>query len=1419
MLEKAPTAPLNSSTLLLLDLRQKTNLYSMLLMGNIITEQSATTFIDPTLQKAFQQADDPVSLQQTARTCINRFIQDGQSPEQLKPLIDLLEGELIHVSEKQTEGVFHLSQTALNKLSLYSPTIANSLFSRDLPKLSADELNWMLLVLTSGQLISKLQLQDREINAPESDNPNLAICLNYLGLGQADPLFKTNLIEKIKSALIIKSESGRDDIIDIDQIKSTIHTQQLTQQSFEAATPLIQWISSHEAELEEALKDWGEDECAWGLYVLSTGQQPELSDYKDSKPHLSTITNCVGTFGREKVLDYLNKSLASKQHTETQEAIEQHYSQALEKLDANSRKWLLLEMTFKNFPEIPDINVQKPTKEQLEICEGLQSTVYGCSQLWNNLYTNLLLGLGNELQQVVPYLGGVIYSIISQLPDEARLWLAMAISTQTIQPTYDINESHFSSELGHTRIRQMLPPELVGHFQFLAKSSPILHGIMQSALKHKEEKDEAFDKQMRSLPLYQKFFVEQHLKRLDPNTTLWLLNALLFNEVVTGYKAINDEVTLKAPNRMLKGFADVIIEQCHSSPEMRILYINSVLSKLGSSEMMALEEYCLEKCDTHLSNLTKDEKLWVYLSLVKGELEAHKVSYDKTIEFPMAKKGRVAELLYLVSVFPNLESHLTQSLEAQHDDFKSLAPTLIDTLGPTAMQMLPQGEFTAYANMNADMARRLCLAITEQLPEPLQVWLATGLEKGIIDTQPLMIMLLQAGIPPQKMVPLLMIMPNILALALKWPKIQSGIVKAYGGDSDNIQPLQMLKLDMLPMNDQTFANICGAVQTQAKHLQALSASHCGLGDEALFHFYHTLYGKAPIQLLNLSDNTLTAKGLTLLFKHPNLYQDQTQLIALATCAWGEMAAPDVMSYLYARYNDLSLGESADSSQYYQSEDLKPKFSIADLLLQEASSQPMFDTILKGFVEKVPVPLQTLQLCFAAIGSHNPAAITTALEQTLPRLQNKFIQEWLRDSLSTGNITFPDLGSDTFNRLFGQPANQNDLMLLVQITALLVAAPRDQLEKAFALVGGESGLMVEPLTQLYTNKYVLPENLQALLAQALTVNPNWLQSLTLKEMNLSEKSIQGIVSQAQHKDRLSTVNLQGNVLSDDNMNALCSLLTQNPNVHHLNVSQCSLSDKNISKLIATISHAKLESLSLQNKPEAKTPSMAEALGLAPEASEHEAPPRLNLAHFKALAAELQKSTCTLRSLDVSYNLASIVGYQYLFKAIQSNPSSQLTRLCLNQAEPYTPSRLKKIADFLTTNTTLNTLEIQGEIKAADDLALVRDALKRNFTLHHLTYSKISEADESAGDKIAIQAEIEKLLERNRQMLPSLTDNSESNSLHEDIVNEALSPPSTSLLMAQGLNARRQSLQNSEDNISVSSHLSNQLRDKLNLSGSL
>lgn len=1419
MLDKAPTAPLNSSTLLQLDLRQRTNLYSILLMANVISEQSSAEFIDSPLMKAFQQADDPGHLQQTARTCINRFIQDCQSPEQLQPLVDLLEGGLNHASETQTEGVSCLSQTALNKLSLYSPTIANSLISRDLPKLSADELNWMLLVLSTGQLISKLQLQDREINAPESDNPNLPLCLNLVGLGQVDPQLKNNLIEKIKSELLIKSDSGRDDVIDIDQIKSTIHTQQLTQQSFEAATPLIQWMSSHEAELTEALKDWGEDECAWGLYVLSTGQQPEVSDYKDSKPHLSTLTNCVETFGREKVLDYLNKSLALRQHTQTQEAIEQNFSQALEKLDANSRKWLLLEMTFKNFPEIPDLNVQKPTGEQLETCERLQSTVYGCSQLWNNLYTNLLLGLGDELQQVVPYLGGIIYSIISQLPDEARLWLAMAISTQTIQPTYDINESHFSSELGHTRIRQMLPPELVGHFQFLAKSSSILHSIMQSALNHKEEKDQAFDKQMQSLPLYQKFFVTQHLKRLDPNTTLWLLNALLFNEAVTGYKAINDEITLKVPNRMLKGFADVIIEQCHSSHEMRILYVNSILSKLGASELMSFEEYCVEKCDTHLSNLTKDEKLWVYLSLVKGELETHKVSYDKTIEFPLAKKERVAELLYLVSVFPNLESHLTESLEVQHSDFKGLAPTLIDTLGPTAMQMLPQGEFVAYANMNADNAQRLCLAMTEQLPEPLQVWLATGLEKGIIDTHPLMMMLLQAGIPPQKMVPLLLALPNILALALKWPEIKSGIVKAYGGDSDNIQPLQMLKLDLLPMGNQTFANLCGAVQAQAEHLQALSASHCGLGDEALFHFYHTLYGKAPIQLLNLSENAFTANGLSLLFKHPDLYQDPNQLVALATCAWGEMASPDVMSYLYARYNGLSLGESANSKHYYQSDDLKTKFSIADLLLQEASSQPMFDTMLKSFVEKVPVPLQTLQLCFAAIGSHSPTAITFALEQTLPRLQNKFIQEWLRDSISAGNITFPDLGSDTFNRLFGQPANQNDLMLLVQITALLVAAPRDQLEKAYTLVGGDSEYMVEPLTQLSTDKYVLPENLQALLTRALTQNPNWLQSLTLKEMNLSEASIQGILSQAQHKDRLTSVNLQGNLLSDDNMNALCTLLAQNPNVHHLNVSQCSLSDKNISKLIEALSHSNLESLSLQNKPEAKAPSMAEALGLAPQADEHETPPRLNLLHFKALSAELQKSTCTLKSLDVSYNLASIVGYQYLFKAIQSNPSSQLTRLCLNQTEPYTTSRLKKVAEFLTANTTLQTLEIQGEIKTAKDLALLRDALKRNFTLHHLTYSKVSETDESAGEKIAIQLEIEKLLERNCQMSPSLTDDTESVSLHEDVVDEALSQPSSPLLMAKGVSARRQSPQEYDDNTSMSSHLNNLLRDKLNLSSSL
>lgn len=1416
MLKNAPSVTLSASSLQTVDLKQKENLYSFLVMAGLIDPSASNTPIPKTaLLDAYQVAADREHYKAIAKECINRFVEGSQQTEDLKPLVDMIEDALTTQSPNVESCYQGLSPLALNKVAALSPTTAAFVMERYCTELSPSELQWLLIVLGTEQMVSEVHLGSEHIQAPETDSTNFSRCLNLLTLAQASSVYHHALKQYIQSQLSLKLESGQADCLKIEDITSTIKSEALSENFYQSTSSMVPWIRGHENELAGSFQEWQEDEKAWALFVLSTGTQPETSAYKDSRRHLEKLTRLVTTYGREHVIEYLEKSLLKLDHSETQEAIETHFNDLLEQLDNNSKKWLLLEMSFKNFPEIPDLKVEKPTGEQLAICENLQKTVYGCHHLWNRIFMNLLAGLGPELQEVVPYIGGVIYSIVAQLPDEARLWLAMAISTQSTQPTYDINESHFSSELGHTRLRQMLPPDIVGHFQFLARSSSIMHSILQSALMHKEEPEPEFEKRMASLPLYQNFFVKQHLKRLDPNTTLWVLNALLLNEAPLSHKKIDEHTTIAKPHQRLLAHANQILEQAYASPELRLLYIKAILNQVPGEVLLSFESLCFDQCTTLLSNLSKAEKSWVYLTLQKGEMADHQVTYSESIAFPEEQQDAVTTILYLTSLFPTLKDKLVTHLNELHSDLQHHTPRLIESLGLPSVQMLSRGSFVNQINLHAESAQRLCLSITEALPKPLQVWLAGSLEKGIIDTTSLIRLLLQSGVSPQEMLPLLMLVPNVLVMALQWPDIKQGIVTQYGGDAEQIQSLKILKLDYIPMGDQLFATLCHVVAPQADGLQVVSMANCHLSDDALYHFYHSLYGKAPIQGLNLADNPFSASGFELLLTHPNLYQNPIQLAGLMSCVWSELSEPDVLSYLYAQYQLQTAKAPLPSlAEYYQPEDSSAKFALADLLLAQASQQPQLDAILNSLFAQIPLPLQTLQLCHRAIQSGNPDQIALALEEAIHRVSHEGIQEWLKTCLEEGAIEFPFIGTPEFNDLFGDPVNQSDLMLMVQLTALLLSAQQSTLTRAYTLLGGTDDLLVKPIRQFSSNRYAFPENLQALLIAAIHKNNNWIETLELQHMQLTPSVLQQIFHHLMDKDRLHTLSVWGNNLNDENVNALCALIATNPSLQDLNVSQCELSNSNIEKLISALSEGHLKSLSIQNKPLPQTPGIEQMLGLA-EAVEKPSP-RLSLLHFKALGAYLKDPACTLESLDVSYNQINIVGYQYLFKAMQSNPNSRLKHLCLNQAEEFTTSRLKNIAGLLKSNTRLVSLEMLGEIKSANDLALLKDALQNNFTLKNLVYHRELKA-ETDPERLALQDEIDSLLDRNRQMAHQTEAGQVSDEL-DDTVQQAVTAKPSPLLLSRQLSRLNLSNDASSESDSAETHLTSRANKRSFLSKS-
>jgi len=1089
MIESPSKAVLNTITLSQLELKSASNLYSLLVISDLINDN-----IDEPLRldcadtiSIFQslKSGEQVALQQAALDNIESFIARCQNTEQLKPLTDIV----VQALDKQKSDIHQLisllSPTLVTKLSLANPLLAKQILPIQIKNLSPDELLWLNLVISGGQLVTQIQLGDKMLRAPTSTEKNFSTCCQLLALAQGDKYYATHILKLAKSQIHLLGEDAKDLLLKAETTINQFSHSKMQSEFYSHASKSIHWVYGHDDVILAKLKSWSTVELAWSLYTLSTGQPPSGAE-SIGGTKLSLLAQLAKVYSREQVIHVLNNKLKAQDHTQAQTDIESYFEQQLALLDANSKKYLLLELTFKNFPQVPDLGVSTPKSEQLAICQALEKAVYGCGPLWNDLYNNLLEGLGPDLQKVLPFIPGIIHSVTSSFPDECKLWLAISLASNTIKSSYDIidSNSHLGAAKSNTAVHQMLPPDIVSHFHFLAKSSPLMHSIFQSVLSHNEKADPEYDKKFASVPLYEKHLINNQLEKLDENTLCWLLYSLTFNSILAAPIHLKD-IRISLPNERAKAHAQVMLTQAQASPTSRLAYIKGIHDKLTPEVLMAFENISKHYVKQVISTLSPEQQSWLYLTLQRNEVSHHQLNFNTTHSYPIEKQQSISKVLHLISLYPSLKELALNNLLEKNKELIMIQPELIDTLGLVSAQTLKPGEFADLIGLDSKKSELLSMAILKKLPEVAQIWLSTSLEKGIIDTQSLLMLLTQAKVKPEEMFPTLMALPNILLLALKHPSIKAGIIKFCGGNSHNIQPLQVIQLDNMPLGDHGFSALCEILSTQSSHLELLSASQCGLSDNALISFYHTLYANSEIKSLNISHNHITSNGYQLLLNHPGTYVNPRQLIMVFSSLWQAVSEPDTLSYLSAYHltqkHVITTAQTFEALKFSDPKEVRDKFELCNLILKEAKINPTLSELLDTFISKVPLSVKYIQLAHAALQSHDHTFILSTLSTVIDTIQSPTLKHWLKNSLESGEIVLPKVGSDTFHHIFGNPVSQTEIMLTIQASALLLATNLETRNDIYNQLGGNDSVLLPAVSLFTSDGYDIPQNLQCLLS--------------------------------------------------------------------------------------------------------------------------------------------------------------------------------------------------------------------------------------------------------------------------------------------------------------------------------------------------
>lgn len=1202
--------------------------------------------------------------QSQALSCLNHWVMQSQNEALLTHTAQSLQDLLQSLeSEKQQDFLKQCHSAMLIKLAWKNDILRSQVITFFLHDLDLDNAEWLYVVLQSNQYLAKIGKPGHILVPPDTNHPQFDQVTALLTLAQSNQQAKTQVLSQLENILTVSNESNNHALTEAKDLVSLVTKTQARSELYPFAQSHIRWQKGYNNTLLQKIASLPDNTVSWMLVALSTGQA-RYGDYTPEKEDYAFLQQVVKQFGRAYVTESLNDYLSQKGLNHPLSFIKQYYKDQVASLDQNSQKWLLLDLVFKNFPHIPETGTTKPEGDNYTKSCKLRDTVYGCPQLWSMLQEQLLEKIGADANKIAPFIPGLIFMLANQIPDEARLWLYLSITTNTNTMVFDIAKQYHHEQLGDTAISQMLIEDITDHFLFLAKTNDMMRSVVKSCLSQKQSPDEDFSRKVKAFPLYEKSFVENQLNKIDQNAQQWLFYAICFQLQPTKSIQLSQEVTIKVPTGRQFDQVSTMLNQMHDSPEIRVQYLTKLYTAMTDHTKKAFDQLINKYLSAVANNLSKEEQTWLYLTLQNFEPTNHQVRFQLTYQMPTENLTKVAKVLFLTSQFHEQYEFLKTYLKEKNGTIEFVAPSLLDKLGPVTNQLLKPGQMASLAAMDEKQASQLAFQLCQPLPEPMKAWLAAGFQKGIIDSTPLLLLSMQSKIPPAMLTPLLSQLTSVLLLALKWPSLQDALVKTYGSPSDPCQFPTTIRLDGLPVGDTGCALLADALCSQADQIETLSLMQTQITDESLITLAQSLLPKTRIKLLNLNANGMKSENFANMIEHPNVVNNTPALLATLSAILSQLADPDLQGYLAARYitgNQAGMNDSLPrTGAFFVSDANQADRALADLLLAKGQEDLSVQSFLGEFVKHIsPVHVDS-QLSYFALTHSEPKAIERAFTGIIQHCQNEQLKQWMAQCLKEGHIQPPTLESEAFKTLFGNEPNQTDIIQMLQAASLMLACDQDQRHHIYKQLSNEEALC-PPISKIAISKYHMPSMLQALIALGIQKNNDQLASISLSSMALESHSIDLLCHDFSAKQSCDMLDLSDNPLNADTLTKLSQSLKTSA-IQTLNLSRIAFETNTLAAFLDNISQSNIQTLIMVNHSDIK----------------EDKPKQLTNLHAKAIASFLEKPGCPIRHLELGHNNISALGLNYLLKAIKNNPSSALKSINLDH-QTTSNERCDKLKD--------------------------------------------------------------------------------------------------------------------------------------------
>ncbi|KAG0051211.1 hypothetical protein BGZ83_003996 [Gryganskiella cystojenkinii] len=380
---------------------------------------------------------------------------------------------------------------------------------------------------------------------------------------------------------------------------------------------------------------------------------------------------------------------------------------------------------------------------------------------------------------------------------------------------------------------------------------------------------------------------------------------------------------------------------------------------------------------------------------------------------------------------------------------------------------------------------------------------------------------------------------------------------------------------------------------------------------------------------------------------------------------------------------------------------------------------------------------TLKSSFAAtefFNAFNKARGVVELAVDLTNECSRNDLEGLEDALKRSRVSILRLGLQELRASFGSKllsatARYNALSRIRQFPNMKIihfVLPRDAI-KTLSFPSKKSSHLCKLYVDMHPRLFGEKE-LQVLSEELKT--DSILTTLNMQGNSISDNGARTLAKALKTNMTLTTLNLQGNSINDSGAQALAKALKTNITLTALNLQGNSINDNGAQALATALkTNRALTTLDLWENSISDNGAQALAEALMANSTLTS----LNLCKNSVgnngvkVLAEALKTNSTLISLDVSVNSISNNGAQALAEALKTN--STLTTLNL-QGNSIKDNGAQALAEALKTNLTLTTLDLWGNLINDYGARALAEALKANSTLISLTLWENLFADNGA-----------------------------------------------------------------------------------------